>query len=342
MNRGTGYLLAGGAAAVGALLLGLLFGAADIGLGSVAAILGRGMGLPVEPFWKPWQETVVLSVRLPRTLLALAVGGGLAVAGAAMQGFFRNPLAEPGILGVSSGSALGGVVAIYSGLAAWSVWMLPFMSFVGGMGAIWTVYALTARRGRVDTGILLLAGVAIGVICVAATSFIISVSLANWQVASQILSWTMGGLSGRNWDHLRMMLPPALAGVAVILVFARDLDALVLGETQAWAVGVDVPRVRLYLIAATAAVTGATVAVAGPIGFVGLVVPHMLRLSLGPAHRYLLPAAALWGGAFLAMADIGCRLVMPPEELQLGILTAVIGGPVFIWLLIRKRRGLGI
>ncbi len=287
--------------------------------------------------WPAWQETVVMDVRLPRTLLGLLVGSGLAISGAAMQGFFRNPLAEPGIVGVSAGAALGGVAAIFTGLAAQSVWLLPLFTFLGGAGATWLVYTVTARQGRVDPNTLLLAGVALGVMLVAMTSFLISVSLADWQVASQILNWTLGGLAGRNWDHVKIAAPIVFAGAAAVLVYSRDLDALVLGETQAYSVGVDVPRVRRNLIAATAAITGATVAVAGPIGFVGLVVPHILRLFMGPGHRWLLPVSALAGGAFLVFADILCRLIVRPAELQLGILTALTGGPLFVWLLVRQR-----
>lgn len=341
MSRRTLWIAAAGVGWSAAFLAGLLLGPADISVSRVLSMVTAQTGLPVEAIWPRWQETIVVDVRLPRTLLGLLVGGGLSVAGTAMQGFFRNPLAEPGIVGVSAGAALGGVFSIFTGLAAQSVWLLPFFTFLGGIGATWTIYAVTARQGRVEPNTLLLAGVALGVMLVAATSFLISVSLADWQVASQILQWTMGGLGGRNWDHVKICAPIVLAGVAVVAAYARDLDALVLGEVQASSVGVDVPAVRRNLIAATAAITGATVAVAGPIGFVGLVVPHVLRLLLGPGHRLLIPVAALAGGTFLVSADIACRLVLRPEELQLGILTAMTGGPLFVYLLLRRRSAFG-
>lgn len=337
MRRGQFWILAGFAAALLAACAGAMMGPSEIPPGHILGMVLKALGLGGDGGWKAWQETVVMDVRLPRTVLGLLVGGGLAVSGAAMQGFFRNPLAEPGIVGVSSGAAFGGVVSIYLGLAVQSPWLLPCFTFLGGMAATWTVYAVTARQGRMEPGTLLLAGVALSVLFVALTSFVISASLANWQVASEILNWTMGGLAGRGWDHVKLAAPVVLAGSAAIVVHARDLDALVLGESQALSVGVDVPAVRRNLIAATAAVTGATVAVAGPIGFVGLVVPHVLRLLLGPGHRWLLPASGLFGAAFLVSADLACRIFARPEETQLGIVTALTGAPLFVYLLLRRR-----
>jgi iron complex transport system permease protein len=201
------------------------------------------------------------------------------------------------------------------------------------------VYGLSARAGAMDSGDVMMAGVGVGSLAGAATALLLSLSLANYAIGAQILQWLMGGLDGRGWPHLRLALPVMMVGWLLILAHRRDLDALLLGDAQAIAIGVDVRAVRGRIILATSLITGASVAVAGVVGFVGLVVPHLVRMVLGPSHRILLPASTLLGGAFLLGADLLARRVIAPQELQLGVITAAVGAPIFVHLLVKARRG---
>ena len=326
--------LAGGVAAVAAALL---MGPAHISLGEVAGAVGRRLTGRADP--ANWRDTVVISVRLPRALVGFVVGGGLGIAGAALQGLFRNPLAEPGVLGISSGASLGGVLAIVFHLAGRAVVVLPACAFLGAAGNALMVFAIAARsgRGRLFTGTLLLVGVAVAALNISLTTFVLSLALSTYDVGRQILYWLLGGLEGRTWDHLLLGLPPIVVGGAVILAHVRDLDALMLGETAAHSVGVDVPRTRFRLVMATSLVVGAAVAVAGPIGFIGLLVPHIIRLGVGPRHATLLPLSFLGGGIFLVLADLVARSALTTEQLPVGVVTAVVGAPAFLALLVRKR-----
>jgi iron complex transport system permease protein len=322
--------------AVAVIVLATALGPAHITAGeTVTALVHRFTG-HADP--RAWRETVVWSVRLPRALLGFVAGGGLALAGAALQGLFRNPLADPGILGVSAGAALGAVLTIYGGLAARAVWALPAGSFLGAAVNAVLVFAIAARRGRgrVFTGTLLLVGVALGALAVSFTTFILSVSLSSYDVGRQIVYWLLGGLEGRTWDHLLLGAPAVLVGGALIGAQARELDALLLGEVAAQSVGVDVPRVRVRVVLSVSLVVGAAVAVAGPIGFVGLLVPHLLRLVVGASHRALLPLSFIGGGTFVVVADIVARTLLAPAEIPVGIVTAALGAPFFLALLVRR------
>ncbi len=340
--RGTGGVGAVGLTAVGlalavaaAVLVALLMGPARLSLAQVLGAIGRrlaGHGAP------SWQDTVVISVRLPRALVALLVGGGLAIAGAALQGLFRNPLADPGVLGVSSGASLGAVLAISAGLAGRAVLTLPVAAFAGAATDALLVFGIAARRGRgrLFSGTLLLVGVAVGALNVSMTTFVLSAALSRYDAGRQIIYWLLGALEARTWDHVWLGAPAILIGAAVIQAHARELDALLLGELGAASVGVDVARVRLRVVLASALVVGASVAVAGPIGFVGLLVPHLIRLGVGAAHRALLPLAFLGGGLFLLVADVVAR-TLPAREIPVGVVTAAIGAPAFLMLLLRRR-----
>jgi iron complex transport system permease protein len=319
-----------------ALVLATVVGPARISVGDALAALAHRLTGHPDPY--SWRETVIWSVRLPRALIGFAVGGGLALAGAALQGLFRNPLADPGILGVSAGASLGAVLAIYTGLAARAVWVLPLGSFAGATANSLLVFAIAARRGRgrVFTGTLLLVGVALAALAVSFTTFILSASLSSYDVGRQIVYWLLGGLEGRTWDHLWLGAPAVLVGAAVVLAQARELDALLLGELAATSVGVDVPRVRVRVVVAVSLVVGAAVAMAGPIGFVGLVVPHVLRLALGAGHRALLALSFVGGGLFVVAADVVARTLLAPAEIPVGIVTAALGTPFFLALLVRR------
>jgi iron complex transport system permease protein len=335
--RARGVAVALGLLAVlaGALVAAVLIGPTRFSAAEVVSALARRLTGGAAAGWR---DTAIVSVRLPRALVALLVGGGLAVAGAALQGLFRNPLADPGVLGVSSGASLGAVLAISSGLAGRAIWALPLAAFGGAAADALLVFAIAARRGRgrLFSGTLLLVGVAVGALNVSLTTFVLSAALARYDAGRQIVYWLLGGLEARTWDHVWLGAPPMLVGVAVIAAHARELDALLLGELGASSVGVDVGRVRLRVVWATALVVGAAVAIAGPIGFVGLLVPHLIRLGVGPGHRVLLPLAFIGGGLFLVVADIAAR-TLSVREIPVGVVTAAIGAPTFLVLLLRRR-----
>lgn len=323
----------------------MLTGPAAIGLGDVLGaladslppalgrLLGEGPGMDPAP--PTWQQTILWQVRLPRVLTAALVGAALALSGAVLQGLFRNPLASPSVLGVSSGASLGAVIAIYLGISAQQVWALPLFAFAGAMTTLFLVYAIATHRGQTPIATLLLAGIAVGAFNVAMSSFVLALALENWEVGRTIVYWTMGGLDGRTWDHALLIAPVLFVGLALVRAYQRELDALLVGEIHAAATGVDVPRTRLVLLLATALLTGAAVAVAGGIGFIGLVVPHIVRLLAGPHHRGLLPLAALGGALTLVAADWLLRGVFAEQNIPLGVITAAMGAPFFLFLLLR-------
>jgi len=321
-----------------ALLASLVWGPAEIAPHYVWRLIGAQLGCSSADAVPQWMATVVFDLRLPRALVGALAGGGLAVCGCALQGMFRNPLADAGVIGLSSGASLGAVCALYSGLAAHSVWALPGLAFAGAGATGWAVYRIAGHRGVTPVATLLLAGVALGAIAQAGTSFVLFLSLEEYEVGRQILFWLLGGLEGRTWDHVALATPPTLIASALIFSRAQDLDALLLGESHAASVGVDVPRARAQLITATALLVGAAVAVSGVIGFVGLIIPHLLRLLLGPRHRPLLLTSWCVGAAFLVAADVVGRTVIAPKEIRLGVITAALGGPFFLGLLLRQRR----
>jgi iron complex transport system permease protein len=256
-----------------AIVVATAVGPAPISAREALAAIARRLAGHADP--RSWRETVVWSVRLPRALSGFVVGGGLGLAGAALQGLFRNPLADPGILGISAGASLGAVLTIYGGLASRAVWALPAGSFLGAAVNAVLLFAIAARRGRgrVFTGTLLLVGVALASLAVSFTTFILAISLSSYDVGRQIVYWLLGGLEGRTWDHLLLGAPAVLLGGAFLLAQSRELDALLLGEVAAQSVGVDVPRVRVRVVLTVSLVVGAAVAVAGPIGFVACSCP---------------------------------------------------------------------
>jgi iron complex transport system permease protein len=341
----------GGYFAIVTALLCVAF-VAGIAIGSSpvpAAIVARVLASNFLPYgWidsgdiAETQQVIVWLIRTPRVIVAALVGAGLAVAGAQMQGLFRNPLASPDIIGTSAGGVLGAVLSLATGLAMRSIFYLPVMSFTGALLALFLVYAIATRHGRTPVTTLLLTGVAFNALIGAITSFVISLQWVRWEVAQEILFWMMGGLDSRTWKHVWLSLPCIVIGLIVAFVYSRDLDVLLLGEETALAVGTDVERVKRIILTCAALLTGAAVAVSGLIGFVGLVIPHVVRLIIGPKHRYLLPASALTGAAFLILMDILARTVSRPEEIRLGIVTAILGAPFFLYLLLRHYRAVGV
>ncbi len=284
---------------------------------------------------------IALNVRLARVVLAVIVGSGLALAGGVYQGVLLNPLADPFTLGVSTGAAFGASIAIllgWGGLSWWGVSLLPMAAFAGALGALYGVYLLGRMDGRLQSTTLVLAGIIVSTFLSAWISLLKSL---NEESVSTIVFWIMGSLSGRTWSHCGLVLPYLLIGGAVILFHARELDLLSLGDVQAQQMGVDVGRVRFRLLLAASLITGAAVAVSGVIGFVGLVIPHLVRLSVGPVHRRLLPPVMLTGGLLVLVADTLARSLLPHgEELPVGVVTAILGGPFFCFLMLHRKNQL--
>jgi len=272
-------------------------------------------------------ETIVRQIRLPRIVLGATVGFALAAAGTVMQGFFRNPLADPSIIGVSSGAALGAVAAIVFAATL----PLPVMAFIGALLAAFAVYAIATRNGETPVATLLLAGVAIQTFLGAVISFML---VQAGESLREAVFWLMGHLHNSTWAEVEVTLPLAVLTVGVLYAYAHDLNVLLLGEADAHALGIEVERTKRILLALASVVTAAAVAVAGVIGFVGLVVPHVMRLLVGPDHRILLPTSALAGASFLVTADTLAR--SGTAEVPVGIVTAAVGAPFFLYLLRRR------
>ena len=340
-QAGVATRLAIGSAILGLLLLGtallsLSMGPVEIPAAHVASIIFSYIGLDLVEFGRT-DELVIQQIRLPRIIVGGIVGMALGVAGATMQGLFRNPMADPGIIGVSAGGALGAVVTIATGATGLFFLALPLFAFAGAMAASFLVYGIAAVGGRFSMATLLLAGVAVNAFLGAVISAII-IFLPDNAALREILFWLAGGLDSRAWEHVRIAAPFIIGGLGVILLMTRDLNLLMLGDDEARSMGVRVGPARIILLSAAAMATGAAVAVSGTIAFVGLVTPHVLRLLLGPDHRVLIPMSALGGGAFVILADTVARTVIQPAELRVGILTAFVGAPFFIFLLIKNKR----
>ena len=285
----------------------------------------------------PTAASIFWQIRLPRILLALLGGAALATSGLGFQTLFRNPLAEPYTLGVSSGAALGAVIALrFEGGQFLGLSLVGLASFAGALGATALIVGLALRRQGIETSTLLLAGVAVSLSCSAIILFL--QYLADSTQTFRMVRWMMGGLSVVGYTEVLWLLPFVLGGSAALFALRWELNLLLTGEELAASRGVDLGRLRRYVLLATSLMIGALVAVAGPIGFVGLIVPHMLRRFVGHDHLYLVPACILGGGAFLTLCDAAGRTILSPAELPVGILTALLGGPFFLWLLVWRRR----
>ncbi|HEX9952602.1 MAG TPA: iron ABC transporter permease [Rubricoccaceae bacterium] len=341
-------VLAGlGALLVAGALLSVAVGAVGLRPAQLAGILlarsGLGPAVPAGAAAFTAQEaSVLLAIRLPRVLLSVVVGAGLAVSGAVMQGLFRNPLADPGLVGVSSGSALGAATAIVLGAmigvpasGALGPVLVATAAFAGGLATAFVVYRIATARGRTSVTTMLLAGIAVNALCGAGVGAL--VLFADDGQLRDLTFWTLGSLGGATWGSLAIAAP--LVGAAVVAApwLARALDALLLGEAEARHLGVRTERVKGIAVTLAALAVAAATAVAGLIGFVGLVAPHLVRLLLGPGHRALLPASALAGAVLLVFADLAGRTVLAPVEVPIGIVTAVAGAPFFLALLMRER-----
>lgn len=324
---------------------------------AVTAFLASGMGsfdVSYGTVWKLWispllsaegvddtARYIVLNVRLARIALSIVVGGSLALAGAVYQGILLNPLADPYTLGVSTGAAFGASVAILTGIGGIHLvgaGALPVAAFVGAIGALYLVYFLGRMGGRAQSATLVLAGIMVSTFLSALISLLKSL---NEDSVSTIVFWIMGSLSGKSWIHVFIVLPYLAAGCVIILRSTRELDILGMGDIQAHNLGVDVQKTRFRLLMAASLVTAAAVSVSGIIGFVGLVVPHLVRMVLGPHHRRLIPASLLSGGLLVLVSDTLARTLLPSgEEIPVGVVTALLGGPFFCYLLLHRRKTL--
>ena len=318
--------------------LSLTLGQIDVPVKSAVAVVFRQLQLPFLEDVTVSQEqlAVIWYIRLPRMLVGVLVGAALGISGAVMQGIFSNPLADPGLIGISSGAATGAVLSIALGTATSSMFMMPAFAFCGSICAVFLTVFLAMRNGKIPVMTLLLAGVAVGMLLGALTSGILT--FMNEQKLQQYLFWMVGGLDYRRWEHVYLAVGPVVCGLCIMLLLARHLNILVLGETEAKAVGMSVTKFRMGLLFVAAMTTATSVCVSGNIGFVGLVIPHMMRMLFGPDHRVLLPASALGGAAFLVLCDSLGRVIMPPAEVRVGIMTALLGTPYFLYLLRRMQK----
>lgn len=346
MRRPVRLALRPGGLTLGLVALVVLVSLVSLGSGASSLPLSRALPALAGAEALDQRDAVILyGIRLPRLAMGLTVGAALAVSGALMQGLFRNPLADPGLVGVGAGAGLGAVLAIVLGgllPAALGAWLgsalLPVAAFAGGWVVTLLLARLATRGGRTSVATLLLAGIALSALAGAATGVL--VFLADDTQLRDLTFWSMGSLAGASWGKLASAAPLILPVLVLSPLLGRGLNALSLGEPAAQHMGIRVERLKRLTILATAAAAGAAVAISGGIGFVGIVVPHLLRLAAGPDQRPLLAQAALLGGALLVAADIVARSVVAPAELPIGVVTAVLGAPVFLWILLR-RAGLG-
>lgn len=337
-------VLGGGAVALGVVMVvAVAIGSHGVEIRDTLAILGhRLLGLPLAQPLVPGDESIIFDVRLPRVLTAMLVGGGLALAGTAFQALLRNPLADPYIIGTAAGASLGAIAGLMAPalvpalvIGAGSSWLglgvVQVLAFAGALGTVLVVYAVSRANGRVPVVTLLLTGYAVSSVLAAGVTLLMFLS---GQRLNAIFSWLMGSLAAADWTNLAFAAPLLVIATSLLIVRWRGLNLLLLGDGPAAHLGVNVEREKLVLTMLATLATSTVVAISGTIGFVGLVVPHVLRLAIGPDHRLLLPASVLYGAALLALADLGARLA---GGIPVGIVTALIGAPFFIWLLRRSR-----
>ena len=338
-RRRLSVLLVALAVTVGIALFAVAWGSFSIPAGTIVRILWRRIwGIADGASWPQAWEVVILHVRLPRVLLAGLVGAALSQAGAVYQGLFKNPLADPYLIGVSSGAGLGATIAIACGLSfGWgTLGAVSVLAFVGALAATGSVYLLSRIGGRTSVVTLVLAGVALGAFFTSMQTFLMFQSQDAFH-AVHIVSWLMGSFSLSSWAKVSLLAPVLAVGGSCLWAFGHRLNVMQLDEEEAQRLGIPVERTRLLLIVVASLVTATAVAVGGIIGFVGLIVPHAVRLAWGPDHRFLLPMSALCGAAFLVVADGIARTLLGPAEIPVGVVTAFFGAPFFLYLLRRRR-----
>jgi iron complex transport system permease protein len=330
---------------VAATLVSAVVGQFGVSVQEVVLSFLHGTWIPNPWFVNPWPaidptaDAALWVIRIPRIVMAMAVGAALAVAGAVMQAVFGNPLAEPGVVGVSAGAAFGAAIAIVTGLLALGEWTIAVLAFAGGLGATLLVYGVSRAGGRTEVVTLLLTGIAVNAFGGAGLAFLLF--MAGSASREQIVFWQLGSLSGSLWRESLLVLVVAAIGTVVAILLGRRYDILSLGERNARHLGINVERLRFWSIVLVALLTGAAVAFVGIISFVGLVVPHLMRMLLGPSHRALLVSSAFGGALLVVVADLLARTLIGGAELPIGLLTSLVGGPFFFVLLWRQRRASG-
>lgn len=318
-----------------ACLLGICMGAFSIAPAEIFSSVLHKLGFATSAIADPMGESLFWEIRLPRVTMAVIVGAALGCAGAAMQGTFSNPLAEPGTVGVSSGAVLGAVAQIVIGFALFGALSLPVAAFLGGLLTVLLVYASSRSNGRTEVVTLILTGIAINAFAGAVIGLLTFFS--DDAELRSIVFWTLGSMAQATWQKVAIITPFAVVGLIAAFAYAGRLDLLSLGERPARHLGIDVERLRITMLTIVAVLTAAAVAVSGQILFVGLVIPHLVRMVAGPGHKLLLPASALLGATILVLADLVARTIAAPAEVPLGVLTALIGAPFFFWQLRRTR-----
>ncbi|EXJ09600.1 FecCD family ABC transporter permease [Nitrincola nitratireducens] len=310
--------------------------------GAISLNIWQVLGVLTGSIDDAFARLVVLDIRLPRVLLGAIVGAGLAIAGASMQGLFRNPLADPGLVGVSSGAALAAILVIVLGgtylkqwMSFWGYFALPLAAFMGGVLVTWVIYKVATFQGRTDIATMLLAGVAINAITGAISGVL--TYYASDEALRSLTFWSMGSLASASWVDVAMAGIPILVACCCLPFFSRALNAFLMGETVSHHMGFNVKRMKQIVIALTALAVGSAVAVSGVIGFVGLVAPHLVRLLTGPDHRWVLPLSAMMGAVLVVLSDVVARLLIAPAELPIGLVMASVGGPFFLGLLLKQR-----
>jgi iron complex transport system permease protein len=328
--------VAGALALLITIIISVYIGSTSISVSDVVRSLLSFCRLISRDSVEPAVYMAVTSIRLPRVLCGVLAGGGLAVSGAVMQGVFRNPMADPGLLGVSSGAGFGALIAFKTGMA--SFFMLPALSFAGALAAVVAILGVSfaARGGRTSSITLVMSGMAVSALFSALTSVLLS--LSNEYQVNNYIFWTMGGLTNRRWEHVATMIIPILACTILLMLFSGRLDIMMLGDEQAEALGINSSRNRVIMILLASLCTASIVCVTGPIGFVGLMVPHIMRLIVGPSHRTLCIASLFAGGVFLTLCDSLIRWIsgFNSREFSVGIITAMLGAPFFLFLLIKR------
>ncbi|TWG97293.1 iron complex transport system permease protein [Mesorhizobium sp. J18] len=315
----------------------IAIGAVSLSVADVLSAIGSRFSSQPLTADETLNAAVVWDLRLARVLSGIIVGASLATCGAAMQGLFGNPLADPGIVGVSSGASLGAIMVVVLQISTFGIWTLPVGAFLAGTGTTFIIYAL-ARPGQEggDNSKLLLVGIAVNAIGGAFAGFL--TYMATAEQLQSLTFWSMGSLSSARWITVAISVPPTILGIGLLYRWARPLDLLALGERQARHLGVDVKFLRRKLIFVTALLVAAAVSFNGTIGFVGLVVPHLFRLMIGPAHRLLIPFCAAGGALLVMLADLAARTLDPPSEIPIGVIMGSLGGPFFLWMIYRSRK----
>ena len=320
---------------------------ASVAVGAVSIPFARVVQVIIEHLlpgtmtveWTPIEDQIVWAIRLPRSLLAAIVGAGLAITGATLQAVVRNPLADPYIFGVSSGASVGAVLVLILGSGAVGGLSLSLAAFIGAMVSMGMVYLLAQQGGRVSPMRLILAGVALAYLFSAITSFLILFQTRDFSGASRVLYWLSGSLGAAKWQDLGLPSLVLVVAIFILLLQARPLNALLAGEETAIGLGINTEQLRLGLFVLTSLVVGTMVALSGAIGFIGLMIPHVVRLVVGSDHRRVLPLVAMTGAVYLVLVDVVARTILAPQELPVGIVTAALGAPFFLWLLRRQRKG---